>query len=55
MEYPIYSHYKIKGKPSWYYAVNNIARPFIPMKMINIYEFTKIGYVEITGENLLKK
>ncbi len=54
MEYPIYSNYNIKGKPSWYYAVNNIDRPYIPTKKIDVLDFRQLGTVAISGDNLLR-
>jgi len=52
-EYPMFSSYKIKGKPLWYYYLNNIKIDKIPSKKITLYDATKINEYKITKNDLL--
>lgn len=55
-EFPIFSSYKIKGKPLFYYALNNkLSEIKIPEKNIEIKEIKINSFREIDNKKLLDK
>jgi tRNA pseudouridine(55) synthase len=57
-EYPSYSAVRVKGRPLWYYAKNNILYTLnpedIPKKDIMVYNIQIISYSTISKNNLLE-
>lgn len=51
-EYPIYSSYKIKGRPLWWYAKNDNIDFELPTKEINIYRNTIVSKYKKSGKEI---
>jgi tRNA U55 pseudouridine synthase TruB len=55
MEYPPYSSYKIKGKPLWYYTLNNIKFDNKPSKKIKLHYLKKINEEKVDKDTIIDR